>query len=217
MTTRKRDLVGTGHPTTRLEALTDGVFAIVMTLLVFDLRLPAERVDLSVALRDVAPSFAAYLFSFLQLGVYWVGHRNQCAFIEREDHKLRWIALAFLAAVALVPFTTQVLGRYPFVQLAEFIYVTNLVLVGALLTWHWRHATHRRRLVADDLPDAVIRAGFERTVFAPIVYVLAFLVSLATSRTVLLFAVLAPLPYLFPHVMDAFWGAVERISGRRKR
>lgn len=211
---KSREMLDAGHPTTRLEALTDGVFAIVMTILVFDLRLTDEVVDLETVLAKIAPSLAAFLFSFVQLGVYWVGHRAQCAFITHEDHRLRWIVLAFLAAVALVPFTTQVLARYPWDPVAESLYVANLVVVGLLLGWHWRHATHARRLVTPDLPTALVRVGFERALFAPVVYAVALAFSLTTGRSILAFAIIAPLPYLVPRVMDAILAAIERAIAR---
>src|SRR6187549_1393686 len=96
--------------TDRLETLTDGVFAIVMTLLVFDLRPPnpAYVSDEAAMMREIAqllPSFASYLISFIILGVYWVGHHSQFQYIRRGDQMLLWLNIVFLMCVALVPFS----------------------------------------------------------------------------------------------------------------
>src|SRR4030088_188078 len=93
----------------RIEALTDGVFAVAMTLLVLDIKVPELEPPLAGAelpLKPLAlwPKFLSYLISFVILGVYWVGHHIQLSFIRRADRPLLWINILFLLWVALVPF-----------------------------------------------------------------------------------------------------------------
>lgn len=199
-------LVATADTTGRLEALTDGVFAIVMTLMVFDIRVPAAAPEgLAAALAELWPKFFAYGVSFVQLGIYWTGHRAQCNFLRREDHTLRWIALLFLALVALVPFSTQLLGDFLVHRLALAVYAANVSALSLVLCWHWLHATNGRRLVEEGLEPAVVSTGVRRCLTAPLLYALALALSLVTPvLTVALFA-LVPAFYVFPVLIDRLW------------
>src|ERR1051325_6097993 len=104
-----------GTDTGRIEALTDGVLAIAMTILVFDFTLPdATRAeDLLAVVAAQWPKFFAYAISFAILGIYWVGQRAQFHFIRRANHTLHWINMLFFACVSLVPFSAKILGRFP--------------------------------------------------------------------------------------------------------
>jgi uncharacterized membrane protein len=102
----------------RIEALTDGVFAVAMTLPVLDIKVPELRqptgtADLPLKLLGLGPKLLSYSVSFTILGVYWVGHHIQLSFIRRADRPLLWINILFLLWVALVPFSTALLGEYP--------------------------------------------------------------------------------------------------------
>ncbi len=96
MSTPMRTLGGGGLGKTRVEALTDGVFAIAMTLLVFGITIPAVAQDAPAAafqqkLLELWPKFLTYGISFIVLGIYWVGHHNQFHYIRRTDRMLLWI------------------------------------------------------------------------------------------------------------------------------
>ena len=98
----------------RIEALTDGVFAVAMTLLVLDIKVPELEQPLATAelplkLLSLWPKFLSYTISFVILGAYWVGHHVQLSFIRRADRPLLWINVFFLLWVALVPFSTALL------------------------------------------------------------------------------------------------------------
>lgn len=199
-------LVGTVHTTSRIEALADGVFAIVMTLMVFEIRV-AEGTGqpLAASLLALWPKFFAYAVAFVQLGIYWAGHRSQFGFIVREDHALRWINLAFLALVSLIPFSAQLLGTHVGEPLALAIYAGNMIAVGLVLHGHWQYATRHRRLVADDLAPEVISTGARRTLTAPPLYALALLLSAVSPALTLAGFALVPIFYLFPALIDRVW------------
>lgn len=199
-------LVGTVHTTSRIEALADGVFAIVMTLMVFDIRV-AEGTGqpLAAYLADLRPKLFAYAIAFLQLGIYWAGHRSQFGFIVREDHGLRWINLLFLALVSLIPFSAQLLGTYVGDRLALTVYAGNMIAVGLVLSWHWLYATRQRRLVADDLAPEVISTGARRSLTGPPLYALALLLSVVSPVLTMALFALVPLFYLFPALIDRVW------------
>jgi uncharacterized membrane protein len=191
--------------THRVEALADGVFAIVMTLLVFDLRLPdATLAELPAVLAALWPKFLGYVVSFLLLGIYWVGHRNQFNFIRRADQNFHWLTIFFLGVVCLVPFSTGVLSRYPDALLAVAIYGVNLVLIGVALAIVWTYATYRGHLVDADLPRAVVRLGKQRSLLAPACYIVAILAGLIDPRLSLVIYALVPLLYIFPGLQH-FW------------
>lgn len=209
---RLRDHTGSGtapaQTTHRLEALTDGVFAIVMTLMVFDIRVPESDVGaLGSAIVALWPKFLAYSVSFIQLGIYWTGHRNQFSFIRREDHTLRWICLLFLALVALIPFSTQLIGNHVDSRLALTVYALNFIAIGLALCWHWLHAALGNRLVDHELPRAVLWGGVRRCLTAPILYAAALLISLVSPAGALILYGLVPLLYIFPSLIDRAWMA----------
>ena len=158
-------------PTTRLETLVDGVFAIVITLLVFDIRLP-EIADTGLldALTKLAPRVLSYVVSFLLLGLYWMAHHGQFSFITRVDYRLIVLNILLLLCICPVPFTTSILGRYGADPLAAAIFGCNLLLIGVMLYVHWRYASAGHRLVAPDLDPALIRAIGNRTLLGSVAY-----------------------------------------------
>jgi len=168
-----------GQSLERLAALSDGIFAVAMTLLVLDLHVPAvramhgerplwaggalqsERV-LWDAVVGLAPSLLTYIMSFLMLGVFWVGQQTQFNHIARSDRTLTWIHLAFLLAVSLMPFSTALLAAFIAYRLALVAYWLNLLLLGAALFGSARYAW-RAGLMKDETP-AYIRAVNERRI-----------------------------------------------------
>lgn len=204
MNTRPRDPVGS-MSTHRVEALSDGVFAIIMTLLVFDIKLPqAPPAELPQALPKIAPSFIGYVISFVLLGIYWIGHRNQYNFIRRADQNLHWLNILFFGVAGLVPFSTGLMSRYPGQWLAVAIYGANLIGIGLALFWHWSYATRDYRLVDPDLPRATIRLGKQRSLLAPSCYLLAIGLGLVDPAISLVVYALVPLLYIFPGI-QGFW------------
>src|ERR1700722_12774663 len=107
-----------GQSVERLAALSDGVFAVAMTLLALDLRVPATEAirnehDLWHALLALSPQLLMYMMSFLTLGIFWVGQQTQLNHLARSERSLSWIHIAFLFAVSLTPFSTTLLAEFP--------------------------------------------------------------------------------------------------------
>jgi uncharacterized membrane protein len=153
--------------TARVEALTDGVFAIAMTLLVLnlDVTVPikgASPSELHDALGSLWPHFLHYVESFLLLSVFWIKNHQQFHFIRRCDQPLMWLSLLSLLFVCLLPFTTSLVSDYGNVPMAAIIFEVNLFAAGFVYYLQWRHATHGRRLVDASL-DAKIIAAYRRT------------------------------------------------------
>jgi len=169
-------------PKGRVETLADGVFAIAMTLLAFNLQPPnvptiGAASDLQAALLAMLPHFRTYVLSFVVIGIYWLSHHFQFHYVRHADRTLLWINIFFLMFVATLPFSTAVLGRYGKYQTAIVLYSANLLLVGMTNAIHWAYVTHRRRLVAPDLPDEVVRLIMARILLAPVVAVLCIGIS----------------------------------------
>ncbi len=191
-----------GLRTARVETLADGVFAIAMTLLVLDIRvpLPHDPAHLPERLLDLGPNLFSYALSFVVLGVYWVGHHNQYRFIQRADRAFLWINILFLLSIAFIPFSAGLLAEYPAERLAVAVYGGNLVVVGLVLYLHWWYATSHR--LADDVPPEAARSAARRILLAPFLYVVAVGLSLWTTRASLTLYVLVPLLYILPARID---------------
>jgi len=157
-----------GQSVERLAALSDGVFAIAMTLLVLDLRIPAAAAlhgdgDLFRHVFVVlAPRFVPYLLSFMSLGIFWIGQQTQLNHFARSDRTLTWIQLGFLLAVTLMPFSTSLLAEYIGFRLAIVAYWINLALLGGALLASVRYAG--RAGLLKDVVTAELRATHERRI-----------------------------------------------------
>ncbi|MBV8584937.1 MAG: DUF1211 domain-containing protein [Verrucomicrobia bacterium] len=194
----------------RIEALTDGVFAVAMTLLVLDLRVPELQPSLDISqlparLLALWPKFLSYAISFVILGVYWVGHHIQLSFIRRADRPLLWINLLFLLWVALVPFSTALLSEYPAAQAAITVYGLNLIAIGLTLALHWWYATVEARHVDADIHPGLVRGALLRTLMAPALYIVAIVASFFRPELSLLIYALVPVLYILPGRVDAHW------------
>lgn len=135
----------------RLEAFSDGVFAVIITLLVLDLRVPrietVARGGLGAALLHEWPVFVAFLISFLQVGVVWANHHTMFHHIRRTDHLLLVFNLLLLLSTSLLPFTTALLSEYvrgtpDQQQLAARIYSGTLMASGIFFNAVWQRALH---------------------------------------------------------------------------
>jgi uncharacterized membrane protein len=115
----------------RLEAFSDGVFAIVITLLILDIKIPEVQPDaLPAALVHILPQLLTYIMSFFIVGLYWHLHHQVAAQIKLIDEPFIWLNLVWLLFVSVLPFPTALLGRYPLQPVPLAIYGTNLILVN---------------------------------------------------------------------------------------
>ena len=188
-----------GQSVERLAALSDGVFAVAMTLLVLDLRAPAAEAIRSeqalwTALTALAPKLLMYMMSFLTLGIFWVGQQSQLNHLVRSDRGLSWIHLVFLFAVSMTPFSTTLLAEFTSYRTALLIYWLNIFLLGASLYFSWVCAVSSG-LVKEDLPKPVSTAIKRRILIAQALYALGALLSLIDTYWSIGFIVLVQLNY----------------------
>ena len=188
-----------GQSVERLAALSYGIFAVAMTLLVLDLRVPlsdavhTER-DLLHALLAIAPQIVIYMMTFLTLGIFWVGQQTQLSHLSRSERGLTWLHLAFLFAVTLMPFSTKLLAGFAAYRTALLVYWANIVLLGATLYLTWVCAV-RTALVKSDVSAEVIRAIRRRIAVAQSLYALGALLCILSTRWSIVFIVLVQLNY----------------------
>lgn len=117
----------------RLVFLTDGVIAIIITILVLEIKVPelGSGQSLADSLTEIRPTFVAFVISFLIVGVYWTLHRQTFSQVRYIDHNALWLNLLFLMVLALVPFASSAIGEYPTEPTALHIY--GAVLIAASL------------------------------------------------------------------------------------
>jgi uncharacterized membrane protein len=202
-------LAQAGLTKTRIEALTDGIFATVMTVLVLALSLPQVNLsesDLQGEIVKLSPHILAYAFSFIVLGVYWIGHHNQFHYIKRTDRIFLWVNIVFLLTIGFVPFSTSLLGEYPFSPSAVRIYGANLGATGLALYTIWWYATSQHRLVEKDLDPHIVSLAKNRTIIGPIVSLLGIGFSFLDTRISLaLYLLLIPF-FIRPSHIDIHFG-----------
>ncbi len=195
-----------GLTTRRIEAFSDGVFAIVITLMAFQIKIPPidplfAAQQLPKALWSLWPEFYSYGLSFFMVGVYWIGHHNAYHHINRTDRPLLWFNLVSLMLVALLPFSTSLLGRYMNFQLAHIVYGVNIIVIGIANYYQWRYA-RTRGLVNVKMERWFIRKTNKRLLLAPGVAVGAILLSFINLHASALLYLSIILYYLFPTAID---------------
>jgi len=185
------------HDPARVLALSDGVFAIIITLLVLEVHVPelTEGQSLNEALGEIRPSFTAFVISFILAGMYWVAHRDLFALIRRTDRGLVWLNILYLLPLCLLPFGAGLLGRYEHEPVALRIYGLLLVAIAVMRVVIWLYATNRPQLLWARLDDRQRRARLALNLSPGLVYLLAFLVARAAPGVSL--AIYAAMPVLY--------------------
>jgi uncharacterized membrane protein len=193
----------------RIGAFSDGVFAIAITLLVLDLKVPTELTGpdlgaaLAAALGQAMPRFFTFALSFVVIGQFWYAHQRIFSYIRRYDARLVYLNLAYLFFVTLVPFPTSLVAEYGDQGLAVAIYAANMTLAGLCSSLLWWHSAWRRRLVDADLDGQLVALYIWRGLVMPVVFGLSI-----------------PLAFLQPTLAMVSWLAIIgllRLVGRHFR
>jgi TMEM175 potassium channel family protein len=152
----------------RIGALSDGLFAIAMTIVVLEIRVPAVEVhsdaSLLAAIGQLGPRFLTYFLSFLTLGIFWNAQHAQLNYIQRADRNLAWLQLAYLSVVALMPFSTTLLAEFIDLRVAFVVYWLNIYLLGVALYVIWLYAIRSGELSPD--ATAPVQLAFKRRIVA---------------------------------------------------
>lgn len=188
-----------GQSVERLAALSDGVFAVAMTLLVLDLRAPAieaihSEQDLRTAVAALAPRLLMYVLSFMTLGIFWVGQQTQINHLARSDRSLSWIHIVFLFAISVMPFSTTLLAQFTAYRLALLVYWGNILFIGAALYASWVCAIGSG-LVKEDMTPYISSAIKRRILIAQALYAFGALLCVVNTYWSIGFIVLVELNY----------------------
>jgi len=195
--------------TSRLEAFSDGVFAIAITLLVLEIEVPPPDKKLGQELLALWPSYVAYAMSFIVIGNIWINHHAMFAHIARADHALLLLNTLHLMLIAFIPFPTAVLAQSLHEQagqeVATALYGGVLCATGILVTLMWSHA-HRYYLVTEDISRESARWNTRRFFIGPLGYGIGAIVALMAPWIALVFYIALNIFFIWPrkdsHVND---------------
>jgi len=196
----------------RLESLTDGVFAIIMTILVFNISVPelilftegdlaSER--LSAKFADLWPDFLAYVISFSTLGAFWVAHHRIFRWILYVDRPLIWINISFLMIIGLIPFSTTLLTQYLDSQNSIFAFSFNAILAGLLIYVIYYYVKRNPDLVDKSIQALIEKSSSRRVVATILTYSVAIIFSFIYLQASLFLLLLVLIPEIIP---DKYFG-----------
>ncbi len=181
----------------RVVAFSDGVFAIIITILVLDVDVPSNLPEQSLreALEATGTTLVAWVISFLLVGMYWVWHRDQFAVVRHVNRDVVWINLLFLLPVSLIPFAATVLGEYHDEPIALHLYGVVLIaasLVRVVLFWY---LARRPELLWEPLSARARRFGLLLSSAPIVLYLCAMVVADSAPTTSLVIYFLVPAAY----------------------
>ena len=173
----------------RLILFSDAVFAIAITLLVIEIKVPELHEGFSdqllgPELLHLVPKFIGFLISFFIIGLYWTIHHQMFGFVINYDRKLLWLNLLFLMSIVLMPFSSGLYGEYSvpaaiYMHLPYGIYVGNIVFSGIMTYSLWSYLTNPARNLTEGIPSgSYVRLAKARSVVVSFVFLLSFLVTL---------------------------------------
>jgi uncharacterized membrane protein len=158
-------------PTTRIEAFSDGVFAIVITLLAFQFNAPHLTRGVGIEqnfneLLKVYPNFISLVFGFLYVSVFWVNHHQLFHSIKEADRKLLWHNIHLLFWITLVPFTTGMVGDYPKIPLSAIALASVLLMVSVSSYIVRRYSYSHAAMINEHSSAQIIKSGLSRNLIA---------------------------------------------------
>lgn len=186
-----------GLSKSRVETLTDGIFAIAMTLLVLGIEVPQidPLTPMNALLHTLIPDILQYVIAFLVLAVFWTIHHNQFYYIRTIDYRLLWLNIFWLLFVGGMPFTTSLAETYINDYQSMIIFGCNIMLIDLILAAHWHHATRGLCLVDPTTSPGIIAAGERRI---GLIFILALAGTLAAPLSVYAsIAFFALIPFTF--------------------
>ncbi|MEP7263087.1 MAG: TMEM175 family protein [Bacteroidota bacterium] len=190
-----------GDKSSRMDAFSDGVFSIVATLLVLDVKIPAipehhTNAELLESLKHALPSFVAFTFSFLTVIIYWINHDHISHWIKYYTPRMKYINLFFLFWICLIPFPTKFISEYPGEQIAVTIYgivFIMLAMAATMLFWYIAFYT-------DSLNNGISVNSRKKYLYkiigGPILYAIAIWMSFVNVKVSIALYIIIPLLYV---------------------
>lgn len=193
----------------RITTLADGVFAIVMTLLVLGIDVPeVPEEEIADRLVDEVlwlwPVIAAYVVSFLYLGIYWIGHHTQFHYMRVVNTNALWLNIVFFMFVCLIPFTTRLVGAYDRQEVALTLYGANLLAISLAALAHWRYAA-RAGLLEAEAGTREMRQATKKLLIGAGLYAIAIALSFVDPRWSLGAFIVVPVLHILPGPIHVDW------------
>ena len=200
--TTENETVGMiGFGKSRVESLSDCIFAFSMTLLVITIEVPAfnpgmTESGLAALLISRIPDLVHYVIAFLVIAVIWVIHHVQFQKFRVVDHTLLWMNIISLLFIALLPFSTDLAGDFPTFTLPAMIFEANLLVPGVIFYLEWEYATGNHRLIESSVSENTVRFGRYLALVIPAISAIAFVIAAAGITGSILVYILAPFVFL---------------------
>lgn len=189
----------TGMDTHRLEALTDGIFAFAMTLLVLSINMPeiGKGIDIGKYLISQYQNFFNFALSFLLLSVFWLSHSQQYRHIKRTDNVTLWLNIFLLMFVVLMPFSTSLMNDQTSNVAAALFFNANMLVVSLILSVTWHYSLRKRLIDFENDKEHIIQMS-RRSYYTPAIALFAVLLSFVSPDWSSLVYLLIPLMLLVP-------------------
>jgi uncharacterized membrane protein len=166
----------------RIALFSDAVFAIAITLLVIEIKVPNVAYDehfaenFAHALGHMVPEFIGFIISFMVIGQYWKAHHTIFGYVTDYNRRLLAINTWFLFSIVCMPFTTGIMSRYMYMP-AYLMYSGNVIVSGLLQWWLWKYIVNKKHHISDNIPQPVVRYKS----ITPLIVVWCFLFSLLVN------------------------------------
>ena len=191
----------------RMEALSDGVFSIAATLLVLEIKVPNLKSgftseDMRHALKEVFPSFVAFVFSFLNILIFWVNHDAVGKVVTRYDHKTTYLNVLFLLLISLIPFTTNFVSEYPGSLIAISVYGIVLLLNAVVACVMYGHLAFGSQLMLPEVTMASRKKIWKRIIMGPVLFLIAILAGFIHVYIPVIIYIITPVSFMVLPNMD---------------
>jgi uncharacterized membrane protein len=164
--------------TARLVSFSDGVFAIAVTLLVFNLKVPQispadAHLLLPQMIKHMLPNFTTYVLSFLLIAIYWTFHHRILNVVTHIDTTFLWLNICYLLLISFIPFPAALFGSYPNETFSFIFYILSMILVNVVTMMMLAYASYKNRLISKELPGAIVKYLFYRQFTTVLIFLLS--------------------------------------------
>lgn len=199
--------------TDRLEAFSDGVVAIIITIMIIELKLPdlnknSSAIDIIKHIRHLLPYFITYAFSFMMIAIFWTNHHHMFHLLEKADEPLLWQNFIFLFLLSLIPFATSIVGSNPFIPLSVAIYGVVILLTTLSFTIMQNYSIRKNLIHKDEdegLNRDISKVSFKaraKEIAGTVVYLIAIPLAYINVYLAYVCFVIPPVIFFFPEGID---------------
>lgn len=202
-------------PKNRIEALSDGIFAIAMTLIILDLKTPEnipynlEYTELPLTLLNILPDVEAYAISFLVLAVFWLRHQLQFRYLKFANRQIIVLSILFLMLIGFVPFSVGLVMRYNDIQLPTLIYIINLLMISVILSIQGWYISKNKKIRFEEIEPEILKKYYVFSIVPIVIFSVSLIVSFFNLRLAFLLIYLDPAFYSIYRIVKKRTSAVR--------